>query len=355
MQSNAPAGLGARIASGFTLLEMLIVVAIVSILLSISLPSLQGARAQARTAVCGTRLAELCRGMQMYASDHHDAIVGSATTSGSYFFFENLANNDDTVTGLCTQPWDWIGPIAKTFQAPFSQKKSGDLFNAQRAQRMFECPSNKFVATHWIGSAIHAGPGRMVSYNTSETFMYASRETDFQLRRPIPHPQEGGGLTTMPIGWVERLPAGYIPRVDRVGNPADKVFLADGARYSSSTTEADYDLSRYARFGGAYSDAGPYSDYTKGWNRIAAFGSPLPIRVDPRIYAYRHGVRRPFRPLGEYKMQMGFFDGHVDTMNDKTSANPHHWLPRGTRLNLNDRHIYEDVRQRFGGGWMTIR
>lgn len=341
--------------AGFTLIELLVVIAIIAVLLSIALPSLQGARAQARTAVCGTRINQLCRGMRMYATDYNDAIVGSATTSGSYFFFENLANSDETVTGACTQPWDWIGPMAKYFKAPFSQQKIGDLFNAQRAQRTFECPANRFVATHWIGSAIKAGPGRMVSYNTSETFMYAARETKFQLRYPIPHAKEGPGLTTMPIGWIERLPPGYLPRVDRIGNPADKVFLADGARYSSSTQEADYDLSRYARFGGAYSDAGPYSDYTKGWNRLAAFGGPLPITVDARIFAYRHGQRAPFRDLGQYKMQMGFFDGHVRTMTDKTSANPHYWLPRGTRVNLDDRHVYEDVRQRFGGGWMTIR
>lgn len=355
MNIRGAADASQRSARAFTLIELLIVIGIIGVLASIATPSLQGARSQARTAVCGTNLSQLCRGMTMYATDYHDAIVGSATTSGSYFFFENLANNDQTVTGACTQPWDWTGPMARVFQAPFSEKKVSDLFNAQRAMKTYTCPANRFVATHWIGSAIHAGPGRMVSYNTSETFMYAAPQTKFQLRHPIPHGEEGGGLTTMPVGWVERLPPGYRPRVDRIGNPADKVFLADGARYSSSTQEADYDLSRYARFGGAYSDAGPYSDYTKGWNRLAAFGSPIPIKVDARIYAYRHGQRRPFRPLGEYKLQMGFLDGHVNTLTDVTSANPHHWLPRGTELNLNDRHIYEDVRQRFGGGWMTIR
>lgn len=343
------------ITSGFTLIELLVVIAIIAMLMSVLLPSMQGAREQARTAVCGANLRHICVAQSTYAFDHDGWILGSPVATGSYFFFENLASGDETVTGLCTQPWDWIGPTAKMYNAPFSEKRTSNLFNRQRSAKQFFCPSNHTKADAWTGSAVQAGLGPMVSYNTAETMMYAAPQTKLQLRRPVPHLNEGGGLTTMPLGWVERLPPWYLPRVKFIGNPAEKVFIADGARYSSTTQVADYDLSRYARFGGSYSDAGPYTDYTKGWNRSAAFQGAIPARVDPRIYAYRHGRRKPFGRLGDYKMEVGFFDGHVQTMNDRTSADPNLWTPRGSRVNLSDYHVYPDVRQKFGPGWLDIR
>jgi prepilin-type processing-associated H-X9-DG protein len=51
------------------LLELLIVVAIVAILLSILLPSVQGARRQARAAVCGSNLRQLAIANNTYATD----------------------------------------------------------------------------------------------------------------------------------------------------------------------------------------------------------------------------------------------------------------------------------------------
>ena len=345
---------------GFSLLELLVVVAIIGTLAGFLLPSFQGARAQARAAACATRIRAICHGMSYYAQEYDDWIVGSPVTSGSYFFFENRAPSDETVTGWCAQPWDWTGPVARMLKIPFPQKNVKDLFNAQRSNKHFKCPANRIVSPAWTGSSIDAGPGPMVSYNTVETFMYASHRTRLQFRRPVPHREEGGGLTTMPINWAERLPDYYFPRLKYVGNPSWKVFVADGSRFSNLTARSDYDLSRYARFGGAYSDTGPYGDWTKGWNRAAAFPDQTWIPkvagpYDGRLAAFRHGNGKDHGPLGLFKLQMGFFDGHTEIMTDATSPNPHLWLPTGSTVNIGHQWVYPDVQQRYGRTRITIR
>jgi prepilin-type N-terminal cleavage/methylation domain-containing protein/prepilin-type processing-associated H-X9-DG protein len=54
----------------FSLIELLVVLAIIAILTSILLPSLAGARRHARRVVCGTRLAQLGHAFHMYAFDY---------------------------------------------------------------------------------------------------------------------------------------------------------------------------------------------------------------------------------------------------------------------------------------------
>ncbi|NLG44249.1 MAG: prepilin-type N-terminal cleavage/methylation domain-containing protein [Phycisphaerae bacterium] len=61
--------------SGFTLVELLVVIAVLSLLMSILLPATSAARRAARTTVCGTTLRELARAWTIYSQEHAGTLV----------------------------------------------------------------------------------------------------------------------------------------------------------------------------------------------------------------------------------------------------------------------------------------
>lgn len=67
-------------ASGFTLVELLIVVAIISLLLAIMMPSLAHARSQARSVKCRSNLRQLGIALTMYAGDYRGRTMPLAYT-----------------------------------------------------------------------------------------------------------------------------------------------------------------------------------------------------------------------------------------------------------------------------------
>jgi prepilin-type N-terminal cleavage/methylation domain-containing protein/prepilin-type processing-associated H-X9-DG protein len=62
--------------AGFTLIEVLVVVAILALLIAILLPSLAKAREQTRTAVCASQLKEYGSGTLMYRMDAKESLPG---------------------------------------------------------------------------------------------------------------------------------------------------------------------------------------------------------------------------------------------------------------------------------------
>lgn len=79
-----------RSSAGFTLIELLVVVAIIALLISILLPSLQGAREQAKRSYCLSSLRAIAQGSNAYASEDkreqiipiHISHVSSAGATG---------------------------------------------------------------------------------------------------------------------------------------------------------------------------------------------------------------------------------------------------------------------------------
>jgi prepilin-type N-terminal cleavage/methylation domain-containing protein/prepilin-type processing-associated H-X9-DG protein len=69
---------GVRGAPGFTLLELIVVIAILGILAGLLLPALAAARARARTAQCASNLRQFGVALHLYAEDHGDAVPPNA-------------------------------------------------------------------------------------------------------------------------------------------------------------------------------------------------------------------------------------------------------------------------------------
>ncbi len=73
MRKNHP---GRQLRTAFTLIEVLVVVAIIALLIAVLLPSLSRAREQTRRVVCAHQLEQFGRGILMYTIDNHDSLPG---------------------------------------------------------------------------------------------------------------------------------------------------------------------------------------------------------------------------------------------------------------------------------------
>ncbi|HWL92743.1 MAG TPA: prepilin-type N-terminal cleavage/methylation domain-containing protein [Phycisphaerae bacterium] len=98
-------------AGGFTLIEVLVVIAIIGILLSLLLPALSASREKSRGTQCLTRLRSLAHGWHMYADDHDDvAVPGRMHNAGGGT--GNPANYYDVGNGEKYRP-RWAATMGK--------------------------------------------------------------------------------------------------------------------------------------------------------------------------------------------------------------------------------------------------
>ncbi|MHC4887889.1 MAG: type II secretion system protein, partial [Planctomycetota bacterium] len=67
---------------GFTLVELLVVVAIIAILMAILMPALNRAREQGKRAACLNNCKQLALAWSIYADENDDKIVNGNTSTG---------------------------------------------------------------------------------------------------------------------------------------------------------------------------------------------------------------------------------------------------------------------------------
>lgn len=79
----------------FTLVEMIVVVAIISLLLAILLPALSGARASAKSIKCLSNLKQLANGFHLYAQDNEGFVPGESLSMGWDFLLRKYIPADE--------------------------------------------------------------------------------------------------------------------------------------------------------------------------------------------------------------------------------------------------------------------
>src|SRR5436309_3385247 len=92
MKTPSPAGRGGRARGdtpmqhrrAFTLIEFLVVIAIIAILAAILFPVFAQAREKARQAACFSNCKQLCLAYQMYAQDYDETIVPGCNFNAGY-------------------------------------------------------------------------------------------------------------------------------------------------------------------------------------------------------------------------------------------------------------------------------
>ncbi len=142
--------LSRRSRSSFTLIELLVVVAIIALLISILLPSLSKARAQARTTLCNSRLKQIADAMNLYGGDFEEAfpfiamiVGGEISESGVLPLPTAEAGETDTWLGS-TEDMILLAEASQYQAGPYPEDadvpRSGDLFEYTRFESLYKCP-----------------------------------------------------------------------------------------------------------------------------------------------------------------------------------------------------------------------
>ena len=187
--------------TGFTLIELLVVIAIIAILAAMLLPSLQRARATAKTASCQANLHNLGQALAMYTSDYDGKVPFAWHSPYDTVIYENL-----------WYPYGGGNPC--TFIFPYAN-----------AVEVFDCPAFKFLPNAFTGDEF--GPPTWQAYGSQGAMA-------LRLSRYKANPYlgcRGYGVGSYP-SWTypgEDLPPA-LWNIGRISDTTVKVFLFDGLR-----------------------------------------------------------------------------------------------------------------------------
>ncbi|MEW6250657.1 MAG: type II secretion system protein [Planctomycetota bacterium] len=333
--------------AGFTLTELLVVLAIIAMLLSILLPSLAAAREQARATVCGQRLRDLGCGQATYFTEEKDWIPGCNTSGVAARAYAGTPKMHDPRVPV--QSFDWITPAicrSTALKSPRA-KRFKELMN------VFACPSQATLRTMGYPSSV--APDRQdfvnegndwttISYLAPAHFQYWGSDytNKLVLGYMAANPTEPIRAKTVERAWnweVEH--STYKSTLAQVGTPARKVAAADGTRYVDYDG-VDFDYSVDPKWFGSFSCAGAWWSGSTAWgvkSGSLSWGGQVVSRGSPSgglnlHFSYRHGPVRGAGTSGAALDNGGqvnalFFDGSVRRLNDKASRDPVLWYPKG--------------------------
>ncbi len=330
--------------AAFTLVELLVVIGIIALLISILLPALGKAQKAAKTVQCLANLRSIGQMMGLYASQNKGYIPGSATTSSSFLYtpgrsarstIPGITNTGGVVVeGLPVSNDDFITPLTTTAGTKLTTLNSTSYvarFQEMVSLKQFQCPSYLGVVSTVFPGSADAGTVQAPSYCTAALMLYTGGT-------PTPGTTAESRLGVT-FNWPGITP-GYVPKLEKVRNSGNKIYCADGAKFSTNTIPPDYNLTIWpaasSTFGavGNWTDFGPWTQQTNSYLRANAFGNAGGAAIDVRILAYRHGSATPSTSANSgMKMNAVFMDGHAETLTEIESADPSHWMPTGSVLN----------------------
>lgn len=294
----------------FTLLELLVVVAVIAMLSAMLFPSLSAAREKAKQVVCASQLRAVAQAAVNYGLEYNDAIPGSPLTSGMHF--TQSPGNDiwkpgDSVTGW----YDFSGAVLPKLTSKWSKDRKKLI--SRLTQGHFHCPSNAETYGPYPQDSNYPVI-QAVSYLTMNTFM---RGGPGLYRKYLGTPPKGITVDDVwRVAWPEdygvQMPDGYRPRFGLVGNSGLKVLLADGFRYFDAPSTMDYCVWQKS-FAGNQSAQPPCDIESREYGEMKA-----------AKHSYRHGK-------GD-TINAAFFDGHVASLTKKSSRNPDHYFPSGSTV-----------------------
>lgn len=194
----------------FTLLELLIILAIIGVLITILMPSLKNAREKAGIAVCCSNQRQLSLAQFVYAKNYDEIPASSEKTTGGEY---HHTYNDST---------DWTRKLLE------GRYTSGTDY--------FECPVQSFVRGENIWSE-----RKSITVNGEELSSYLSYQQNLN--------HSGQGWTVPRPGAFNRS-LGRVYKIPQISS--DTIMYTDYQRKTGST--GGKDLYHQYSFGSAYDD-----------------------------------------------------------------------------------------------------
>jgi len=321
---------------------LLVVIAIIALLISILLPSLQGARQQAKSVKCAAQIRGIGVGFADYYSENHSWIPG-VNTSGPTIM-QHKSDQDWAHADIPVQRFDWMTPIL-TYATKLPDRRSTRWFLLFEHWR---CPSiteeNPAIFSGFSPPDIEDfenEPDRLtaVSYLMPAHFQFWGQKHKDKVIGYVNDTKEeikavSGGST-----W-EVVDDSYLSRIDSVGSAGGKIAIADGTRYLNGDYNGgdlffDVDVHPWrSSLFGSFASAGAW------WTGSVAYGAKKgsktydgrtitkgnPSGGESQKLSYRHGTARE---VSQKSINALFFDGHVEGMTNRQSREIQLWYPKG--------------------------
>jgi prepilin-type N-terminal cleavage/methylation domain-containing protein/prepilin-type processing-associated H-X9-DG protein len=161
----------ARSRRAFTLIELLLVIAIIAILVSLLLPTIAGAKAKAQRIACVSNLKQLALGINLYATDNDDSLPGPLLT-GIQAGYSLATGGDSAFPRLGNFLWSEIG-----------QPNPNNLGTNFAIPLVLTCPSQLKLR------APDVAPGDQVNFASRQAFHFVTGTSAVDDRsRPFGYP-----------------------------------------------------------------------------------------------------------------------------------------------------------------------